>query len=136
VAGQLMVSGPVTRVGYRRIVVAGQVLAPEDSQAVLGPVITVKGQLAWYRGQPRFFLGKERFGRAFFELLDRPLRLALIGSFEIDPDVPVDLLRDKVEDITLVGKLVAPRDLVGVLQLLTTEKVGKITAAEDDPEPR
>jgi hypothetical protein len=135
VAGQLLVTGPVTTVGYRRIVVAGQVLAPEDSQAVLGPVVTVKGQVAWYAGQPRFFVGKERFGRGFFELLDRPLRLALLGRFEIDPDVPAELLRDKVEDITLVGKLVAPRELVGVLQLLTTEKVGKITAAEDDSGP-
>ena len=136
VAGQLIVTGPVTKVGYRRIVVAGQVLAPVDSQPVLGPVMIVKGQLVWYTGQPRFFVGKERFERSFFELLDRPLSLALVGSFEIDPDVPPALLREKVEEITLVGKLVAPRQLVGVLQLLTTEKVGKITVAEDASEPR
>ena len=136
VAGQLIVTGPVTKVGYRRIVVAGQVLAPVDSQPVLGPVMIVKGQLVWYAGQPRFFVGKERFERSFFELLDRPLSLALVGSFEIDPDVPPALLREKVEEITLVGKLVAPRQLVGVLQLLTTEKVGKITVAEDASEPR
>jgi hypothetical protein len=136
VAGQLIVSGPVTRVGYRRIVVAGQLLAPEDSQPVLGPVTTVKGQLAWYRGQPRVFVGRERFEREFFELLDRPLALALVGRFEVGPDVPAQLLREKVEDITLVGKLVAPRALVGVLQLLTTEKFGTITAAEDDSEAR
>jgi hypothetical protein len=135
VAGQLIVSGPVTKVGYRRVVVAGQVLAPEESQAVLGPVVTVKGQLAWYSGQPRFFLGAERFGRAFFELIDRPLTLALVGRFEIDADVPAGLLREKVVDITLIGKLVAPKELVGVLQLLTTEKVGTITAVEDDPGP-
>ena len=136
VAGQLIVTGPVTKVGYRRIVVAGQVLAPVDSQPVLGPAVIVKGQLIWYTGQPRFFVGKERFERSFFELLDRPLSLALVGSFEIGPDVPPALLREKVEEITLVGKLVAPRQLVGVLQLLTTEKVGKITVAEDASEPR
>jgi len=136
VAGQLIVTGPVTKVGYRRIVVAGQVLAPVDSQPVLGPAVIVKGQLIWYTGQPRFFVGKERFERSFFELLDRPLSLALVGSFEIDPDVPPALLREKVEEITLVGKLVAPRQLLGVLQLLTTEKVGKITVAEDASEPR
>ena len=34
------------------------------------------------------------------------------------------------------GKLVAPRRLLGVLQLLTTEKVGNITVAEDASEPR
>jgi hypothetical protein len=136
VAGQLIVTGPVTQLGYRRIVVAGQMLAPADSQPVLGPAAIVKGQLSWYTGQPRFFVGKERLGRGFFELLDQPLTLALVGSFEIDPDVPVELLREKVGEITLVGKLTAPRRLVGVLQLLTTEKVGKIVAAEDDTEPR
>jgi hypothetical protein len=132
VAGQLIVTGPVAKVGYRRILVAGQMLAPRDSQAVLGPVTVVKGQLAWYGGQPRFFVGKERFGRSFFDLLDRPLTLALVGSFEIDPDVPPELLRDKVAEIVLVGKLIAPSQLVGVLQLLTTEKLGVITVAGDD----
>jgi hypothetical protein len=136
VAGQLIVTGPVAEVGYRRIVVAGQVLAPRDGQRVLGTAIVVKGQLAWYTGQPRFFVGKERLARSFFELVDQPLTLALVGSFEIDPDVPPELLRNKVSEINLVGKLTAPRELVGVLQFLTTEKVGKIMVAEDDPEPR
>jgi hypothetical protein len=117
-------------------VVAGQALAPRDSQAVLGPAVVVKGQLVWYSGTPRFFVGKERFGRSFFELLDRGASLALVGRFEIDPDVPPELLRDKVGEITLVGKLSAPRQLTGVLQLLTTEKAGMITVAEDDAEPR
>ena len=136
VAGQLIVTGPVATVGYRRIVVAGQLLAPRDAQAVLGPAIVVKGQLAWYTGQPRFFVGKERLGRSFFELVDRPLVLALVGSFEIDPDVTPELLRDKVSEIVLVGKVTAPGRLVGALQFLTTEKVGKIMVAEDDPGPR
>jgi hypothetical protein len=136
VAGQLIVTGPVAEVGYRRVVVAGQVLAPRDSQATLGPAMVVKGQLAWYEGQPRFFVGKDRFGRSFFELVDQPLHLALVGRFDIDPEVTPELLRDKVTEIVLVGKLVAPSQLVGVLQLLTTEKVGVITVAEDADESR
>ena len=94
VAGQLIVTGPVATVGYRRVIVAGQMLAPRDAQAVLGPALVVKGQLAWYTGQPRIFVGKETFGRSFFELLDRPASLALLGRFDIDPDVPPDLLRE------------------------------------------
>jgi hypothetical protein len=136
VAGQLLVTGPVTKVGYRRVVVAGQVLAPRESQPVLGPALVVKGQLAWYSGRPRFFVGKERFGRSFFELVDQPLSLALLGRFEIDPDVPPALLRDKISEIVLVGKLIAPAPLVGALQLLTTEKVGVITVPEDATETR
>jgi hypothetical protein len=126
----------VVKVGYRRVVVAGQMLAPQDSQPVLGSATVVKGQLVWYTGQPRFFVGKERFGRSFFELLDQPLTLALVGRFEIDPEVPPALLREKVQEITLIGKLVAPGQLVGVLQLLTTQKLGEIVVAEDDSEPR
>jgi hypothetical protein len=136
VAGQLIVTGPVAKVGYRRVVVAGQLLAPRDAQGVLGPALVVKGQVAWYSGQPRIFVGKETFGRSFFDLLDRPASLALLGRFELDPDVPPELLMEKLEDITLVGKLVAPRELVGALQLLTTEKVGTITVAQDVHEPR
>ncbi|HWC42645.1 MAG TPA: hypothetical protein VHK02_11725 [Actinomycetota bacterium] len=136
VAGQLIVTGPVAKVGYRRVIVAGQMLAPRDAQAVLGPALVVKGQLAWYTGQPRIFVGKETLGRSFFELLDRPARLALVGRFDIDPDVPPELLREKIQDITLVGKLVATSQLVGALQLLTTEKVGTITVAQNDHEPR
>jgi hypothetical protein len=136
VAGQFIVTGPVATVGYRRVVVAGQVFAPRDSQPVLGPALIVKGQLIWYAGQPRFFVGKERFGRLFFELLDQPLSMALVGRFEIDPEVSPELLREKVAEITLVGKLIAPPQLVGVLQLLTTEKVGEIMVAEDDSKPR
>jgi hypothetical protein len=135
VAGQLIVTGPVAKLGYRRIVVAGQMLAPADTQPVLGPATIVKGQLAWYTGQPRVFVGKDRFARGFFELLDQPLTLLLVGEFAIDPDVPAELLREKVEAITLVGMLIAPKQLVGVLQLLTTEKVGEIAVAEDDDEP-
>jgi hypothetical protein len=135
VAGQLIVTGPVAKVGYRRIVVAGQMLAPSDSQPVLGPATIVKGQLAWHTGQPRMFVGTDRFTRGFFELLDQPLTLLLVGEFGIGPDVPAELLRAKVEAITLVGTLRAPRHLVGVLQLLTT-KVGEIVVAEDDDEPR
>ncbi|HEY7605624.1 MAG TPA: hypothetical protein VID07_02470, partial [Actinomycetes bacterium] len=136
VAGQFIVTGPVAKVGYQRVIVAGQMLAPRDAQAVLGPALVVKGQLAWYTGQPRIFVGKETLGRSFFELLDRPARLALVGRFDIDPDVPPELLREKIQDITLVGKLVATSQLVGALQLLTTEKVGTITVAQNDHEPR
>jgi hypothetical protein len=136
VAGQFIVTGPVAKVGYQRVIVAGQMLAPRDAQAVLGPALVVKGQLAWYSGQPRIFVGKETLGRSFFELLDRPTSLALLGRFDIDPDVPFDLLRAKIQDITLVGKLVAPKQLIGALQLLTTEKIGTITVAHNDHEPR
>jgi hypothetical protein len=130
--GQAIVTGPVQELGYQRIVAAGQVLAPRDSEAVLAPALTAQGQLVWYSGNPRFFVGKEHFSRDFFELIDEPLALALVGRFTIDEDVPPALLRDTISDITLVGKVIAPKRLAAVLQLLTTEKYGTITVGPDD----
>ena len=132
ISGQTIVTGPVTEVGYQRIVAAGQLLAPRDSEAVLAPALTIEGQLVWYSGHPRFFVGKEHFSRDFFGLIDEPLSLALVGRFTFDEGVPATLLREKVSDITLVGTIIAPESLVGVLQLLTTEKHGSITVGWPD----
>jgi hypothetical protein len=130
-AGQTIVTGPVREVGYQHVIAAGQLLAPRDAEAALAPVLTIEGQLVWYAGQPRFFLGSEHFGRDFLELIDAPLQIALVGRFTFDEDVPPELVRDKISAITLVGAVTAPRRLIGVLQLLTTDKHGTITVASD-----
>lgn len=130
-SGQVLVTGPVPRVGFQRIIAAGQILVPRDSEAELAPALSADGQVVWYAGHPRVFVGGETFGRGFFELLDEPLALLLVGSFEIEHDVPPELIRDRVTEITLVGRIRAPREVVPVLQLLTTEKHGTITADRD-----
>ena len=133
VSGQVVVTGPIHAVGYQLIVGAGQLLLPRASQELLAPVLSSEGQLVWYAGdRVRVFTGHESFSQAFFELIDEPLALMLMGSIVIEDDVSASLLRDKVSEITLVGKIVAPREVVPVLQLLTTEKQGKIVTAQDD----
>ena len=129
--GQTMITGPAPEVGFQTIVAAGQLIAPRDSEVALMSALTMQGQLVWYDGDPRFFSGSESFGRAFFELLDDPLSLVLLGSFTIEDDVPPELLREKVSGITLVGKLIASKEVVPVLQLLVTEKQGTITTEQD-----
>lgn len=130
-AGQVVVTGAVREIGYQRIFMSGQIMAPRESEPTLGPVATVHGQVAWYDGRPRFFMGIERFGSGFFELLDEPLALGLVGRFEVEPDVDPRLVKQKISDITLMGKIVASGQVVPVLQLLTTESYGKITTYED-----
>jgi hypothetical protein len=132
--GQTLVTSPVPEVGYQHVVAAGQLLLPRESEGTLAPVLTMEGMLVWYDGRPRFFTGGETFSRAFLELLDEPLELALVGRFTFADDVPPGLLREKISGITLVGKLVAPEALVPVLQLLVTEKHGPITSEQDDGE--
>lgn len=134
--GQTIVTSPVKEVGYQHVVAAGQLLAPRESEVALASVLTIEGQLVWYGGQPRFFVGTERFGRGFFELLDEPLAMVLVGRFTIEDDVPPTLLRERISDIALVGKLIASEDVMPVLQLLVTEKHGTITTEQDDGEHR
>lgn len=129
-AGQVTVTSPVERVGFQRIFYGGQVLLPKASETELARVLTGGGELVWYAGQPRFFAGDEEFSRAFFELLDEPVNLALLGSFRIADDVPPELLHDKVKEIALLGNITAPRELIPVLQLVTTAKCGELVVAD------
>jgi hypothetical protein len=135
VAGQLLVTTPVERVGYSEMIVAGQVYAPEGSEGALTAGISrLTGQVFYYSGKPRFFVGSERFGRGFFEMLEGPMAMILVGDFAIEPGVPADLLKEKVSQILLAGDLQAPQELLPLVQVLTVEKAGNISAFEEGDE--
>jgi hypothetical protein len=131
VGGQLVITEPLTTLGYQRIVVSGQVLAPRLSEDLLAPAMMVEGQVAWYTGEPRFFMGGESFSAEFLRLHQTPVALALLGDFEFEDDVTSELLREKVSGISLIGAIRAPKALIPALQLLTTERIGEIKVATD-----
>lgn len=134
VAGQLILTTPPEIVGYRNVIVAGQLLAPRDGRTALEPVLTVYGQTAWYGGEnPRFMIGKQRFSRSFFDSLTSPVALVLVGGGEIDDDVPAELLREKITEIALVGTLTASVEICGTVQGLATELIGRTVVRGDVP---
>jgi hypothetical protein len=130
VAGAMVVTSPVQVVGFRRIVVVGALLAPEESQLVLAPTLMVVGSAIWYTAPPRIFNGEEHFSAGFFELLDEPVTLVLSGKFQFDPDIPVDVVKAKVAAIVLNGKIEAGRSLVPLLQVLAIQKNGTIATLD------
>ncbi len=132
VGGQLLVTSPVAKVGYGQLIVAGQMVAPRESENVLSPRLRVSGQLLYYSGKPRFVVGDEHFGQAFFTFLKEPTTLVLIGDVTIEPGVTAELIQEKVSEIVLAGDLRAPKELVPLLQFLTVEKQGNIIAAGDE----
>ena len=135
VAGMLHVTSPIERVGYRRLIVAGLLLAPLGSEAALGAGLTrLTGNVVYYPGDARVFTGEDHFRREFFEYIETPITLVLSGSFSIDDDVPPELLRQKVGNLVVAGKLVAPRALIPLLQFLVTEKAGAIGPADEQSE--
>ncbi|NPV06739.1 MAG: hypothetical protein HPY83_02095 [Anaerolineae bacterium] len=129
--GQAIIVDRVESVGYRELHVIGQLLAPRGSEAALSPKITkLTGQAVYYPEVEgaRFIMGKEQIGRAFLELLPRPTPLIVMGLLTIEAGTPADLLRAKVPEIVLLGKIRAPEELVPLLQVLAVEKQGAIEA--------
>lgn len=131
--GRLIVTSPVETIGYRQLIVVGQLLAPAASRPVLEAALScLIGEELSYREPFRLFTANTYLERAFFELLEKPTNLVLIGQTILAGDVTAELLRAKVAEITLVGTLTAPRSLVSVLQLLATTCVGTIEAEKSN----
>jgi hypothetical protein len=128
-AGDVIVTSQVPTIGFQQIFWGGRLVVPRASEGELAPKLIGGGELIWYGGEPRFFKGDEAFGRGFFETLEERVALALVGDFRIENDVPAELLRAKVSEITLVGNLSARKELVSVLQVLTTEKYGNLVVS-------
>ncbi len=131
IAGQVIVTGPVSTVGYRQVLVAGQFVAPQAGRAELEARLQVQGQVVWYRSdEPRVFLADTELAAAYFQLLDQPVSLIVLGDLTIASDVTAELVRDKVTDIALLGDATAPAEVVPVLQLLATVAAGQIRTAD------
>jgi hypothetical protein len=131
VAGTLLVTSEVRKLGFRRIVVVGTLIAPEAAELVLSPALTLVGDVVWYTAPPRVFTGEDRFSAGFFELLDEPVTLVLSGKFEFDADVPAALVKEKVAAIAVSGTLRASRELVPQLQVLAVQKNGVIGTLDE-----
>lgn len=127
VNGRLLITSPAEAVGYQQVIVIGQLLAPASSRSLLEAALScLIGEALYYREPFRLFTANMHFDRAFFEQLEEPINLVLVGNAALASDVTADLLRTKITEITLVGKLFAPKSLVPLLQLLTTTNVGSI----------
>lgn len=126
VTGQFLITSPVEKLGYKQLIVAGQMFAPKVSEDVLSPYLEVSGQVIWYTGTPRFFNGDDRLSAAFFEQLKEPISMLINGHMVIEADVTVEQFREKVIDIVLNGEMEGPQHLVPLFQALASEKNGVI----------
>jgi hypothetical protein len=130
-AGEIVVTGQVSDVGYGLVLIAGEVAAPETTREVIESRLEVQGELAWYPGDnPRAFHGDISLGAGFFRQLDEPATVVSFGKLTILPDVTESLLRERVRSFTLFGKTTAPAELVGVVQFLATDVFGSIEASD------
>ncbi len=133
IVGPLIITTPVERVAYRRLVVVGVLVAPGGSEVALASV-ALTGVSTYYPpgSAPRIVIGQERWSREFFEELGAPVSLVIVGEVTIEAGVPRDLLRERVESIALVGKIYAPRELVPLVQVLSPNKLGEIAILDEE----
>ena len=130
-AGQIVVSGEVNTVGYRSVIIAGQVAAPAVSRDTIEPVAQIQGQVGWYEGgAPRVFTADATLGADFFRLLDHPVSLVVFGNLTIAAGVSEAMVREKITGITVFGDAAAPPELMGMLQVLATDVFGDIRASD------
>jgi hypothetical protein len=130
-AGEIVITGQTSELGYAQVIVAGQVAAPEAGREVIEGRLEVYGELGWYPGgTPRAFRGRTSLGAGFFRQIDEPEAVVSFGELTIQPDVTESLLREKVRSFTLFGTTTAPAELVGVVQFLATDVFGSIEASD------
>ncbi|HTU74662.1 MAG TPA: hypothetical protein VMG38_14195 [Trebonia sp.] len=130
-AGQVIITGEVTTVGYQQVIIAGQLVAPAASRDMIEPRAQVQGQAAWYRGDdPRVFYDDTSLGPDFFRLLEHPVSLVVFGDLTITAGVTEAMMREKITGISLFGDATAPPGLVGVLQALSVDAFGAIRASD------
>ncbi len=130
-AGQIVVSGEVSTVGYQSVIIAGQVAAPAASRDTIEPVAQIHGQAGWYEGgAPRVFTADATLGADFFRLLDHPVSLVVFGDLTIAAGVSEAMMREKITGITVFGDAAAPPELMGMLQVLATDVFGDIRASD------
>jgi hypothetical protein len=131
VAGQVVVTGEVTSVGYGMALIAGQLAAPAASRDVLEPAIQTQGQVTWYEGaNPRVFNGDASIGGDLLRLLPAPTALVVLGDLTLEETVTEDALQEKVTGLAVFGDVIAPAGLIGVVQFLATDVFGDIMTSD------
>jgi hypothetical protein len=130
IAGQVLVTGVPPAVGYRSLVIAGQVALPASGRDVLEPKLEVLGQIGWYAGDdPRVFFESTTLGPDFFRLLDHPVGLVTFEKLTFAEGVSEETLLGKVGGIVAYEKIVAPPELIGAVQVLATDVFESIQAS-------
>lgn len=135
IAGQVVVTSAVAKIGFQDIVVAGELILPKGSEVVLGSTLSrMLGEVLYYSNTSnvRLFIGNDTFSNSFFDFIDDKMTMVLVGSFEMDNDVQIESIRSKVSEIILKGDLTASKSIVPLLQYLATSKKGNINTRKDD----
>lgn len=133
IMGQAFINSPVTSVGFKEIWLYGQAFAIRGSEATLGAKLgRVNGQIFYLPAEARVVMGETTIDQEFLEYLPAPRALVIMGSVRFTEDVTKEMLRSKIEEIVLMGVIVAPASLLSLIRVLTKEQMGEILSIEQE----
>lgn len=128
--GTLTVREEIAELGYARLVVVGVVIAPRAAQALLEPRVTARSAI-WYTAPPKVFVGNTTLSRIFFQLLEEPVTLVLVGNVTIDEDVTLDDVKPVAAAVYSTGNLRAPKDVLSLFQVREGQLTGTTKTWDD-----
>ena len=129
--GQTFITSACQSVGYKEIRVHGQLFATCGSEAAIGAKLThLSGQNFYLPENPRFVMGDLDITAEYLQLLPGSTPFVVMGSLSFDEDVSVELVKSKISEIVLMGEIQAPKRLLALLEVLTSEKMGTIRAID------
>lgn len=124
-AGMVMITSPVETLRCQ-LVVAGQLLAPKVSEPLIASkLLSATGQVVFYRGTSvRTMVGDNTLTADFLDMVETPVTLLLVGDTRFAKDITVQMLKQKIEDLVLIGDVDAPVHLHGAIQFLASQVLG------------
>ena len=131
--GQVVVTAPVPAVGYRGLILVGQILLPRSAQEhVAARILHEIGQVTYYDddAKPWVFHGNTRLTAGFLDLLEEPRTLILMDQSTFAADVTPQLLRGKASGLVLLGDATVEEEtLLPMVQYLAKTSLGSIRLA-------
>lgn len=129
VVGQLLIEPDVTPSDLERtfasLVMVGQLLCPEPVMGVLkSKMKQMVGQSMTYAADCKLVMGKVILNESQLNGLDDNSELMVLGSLIVPGDLPVELMKQKIAKMKVLGNVRCPEEYAGLVRSRTTNAFG------------
>ena len=112
-----------------RIGNVGSVLySPETAALAARLNLSNVGSFIEVPADAKVITGQVQFSREYFEAQATPLHLVVMGQLVVHPDVTAEEIENGVATLSIIGQLICPESLLGLLQSKTRHLMGETIA--------
>jgi hypothetical protein len=115
--------------GISRIDNVGAVLySPETARLVARLNIGNAGASVEVPEDAKMLTGQVTFSRDYFRNQEAALNLVVMGPVVVEPDLPIEDIEKGLQGVTMMGPLLCPHHLLGIMQSKTRRHLGPVIA--------